>query len=387
MTAYNLNSRQFLFPAGTAALPAYTFLNNNKNGMYLPTTNTLGFATAGTNALYIDASQNVGIGTTSPSSYGKLTIIPSSQVTTVAGANQFMIGENSQTSNYYLKAGYALLSSTWTGVIDAISAGSGTNLAINPTGGNVGIGTTSPQTTLQVRKDANNAASYAIYTDNGSSTGTPQAGIAFASAGTIKSSITAAVYNNDFMTFNVGSNTERMRIDSSGGLIVGATSQSNARTNGGTYLTNSSFADIDIGHASGTPSGYAYMQFFYANTQIGQIYQAGTTGVTYLGTSDYRLKENVTQMTNGLATIAALKPVNYIWKSDKSVGEGFIAHELQEVIPIAVGGEKDAVDEDGKIIPQGIDMSRIVPHLVAAIQETVAKIDALETRLSQLESK
>ena len=83
-------------------------------------------------------------------------------------------------------------------------------------------------------------------------------------------------------------------------------------------------------------------------------------------------------MTSGLAAVSALKPVIYKWNADNSNGEGFIAHELAEVIPLAVFGEKDAVDKDGKIKPQGVDYSKVVVHLVAAIQELSAKVAALE---------
>jgi len=90
-------------------------------------------------------------------------------------------------------------------------------------------------------------------------------------------------------------------------------------------------------------------------------------------------------MITGLATVAALKPVTYKWNADNSDGEGFIAHELQAVIPHAVTGEKDAVDADENPIHQGVDYSKIVVHLVAAIQELSAKNDALEARLAIIE--
>ena len=99
------------------------------------------------------------------------------------------------------------------------------------------------------------------------------------------------------------------------------------------------------------------------------------------------MKTNVQPMTTGLATISALKPVTYDWKVDGEKGEGFIAHELQAVVPLAVSGEKDAVGENGTIRPQGVDYSKIVVHLVAAIQELSAKNDALEARLAALEAK
>jgi hypothetical protein len=92
-------------------------------------------------------------------------------------------------------------------------------------------------------------------------------------------------------------------------------------------------------------------------------------------------------MTGALAIISALKPVTYDWISDKTAAEGFIAHELQAVIPGAVVGEKDAVKEDGSIKPQGVDFSKIVPHLVAAMQEQQATIQELTTRLAALEAK
>jgi hypothetical protein len=81
-------------------------------------------------------------------------------------------------------------------------------------------------------------------------------------------------------------------------------------------------------------------------------------------------------MTGALAKVAALKPVTYKWNSNGSDGEGFIAHELAEVCPQAVTGEKDAVDADGKPVYQGIDVSFLVGTLTAAIQELKAEFDA-----------
>jgi hypothetical protein len=92
-------------------------------------------------------------------------------------------------------------------------------------------------------------------------------------------------------------------------------------------------------------------------------------------------------MVSGLSTIAALKPSTYKWNADNSYGEGFIAHELQAVIPLAVSGEKDAINEDGSIKPQGVDYSKVVVHLVAAIQELKADNDAMKERIATLEAK
>ena len=134
---------------------------------------------------------------------------------------------------------------------------------------------------------------------------------------------------------------------------------------------------LTTNHPSGAGSGYSYHIFNYNSTKIGEISQNGTTGVTYSTTSDYRLKENIAPMTGALAKVALLKPVTYTWKSaPNEIGEGFIAHELAEICPQAVAGEKDAVDEEGNPKYQGIDTSFLVATLTAAIQELKAEFDA-----------
>ena len=190
------------------------------------------------------------------------------------------------------------------------------------------------------------------------------------------------------ITFN-----EAMRIDSSGNLLVGTTSSSPSDSNS-TYYSIAGKAAV-YNHATGTGSGQQYIGFTYAGTYIGSISQNGTTAVLYNTTSDYRLKNSVAPMTGALAKIALLKPCTYKWNSDNSDGEGFIAHELAEVCPHAVTGEKDAVetyvDEDGneqtRPVYQGIDTSFLVATLTAAIQEIKTIIDDQAARLTALENK
>ena len=185
------------------------------------------------------------------------------------------------------------------------------------------------------------------------------------------------VYNASFGTVgNTIPFTQAMTLTAAGEFLVGTTSTSVA--SGGVVTYGSSAGQLAIGHATGTGSGNAYAGFQYAGTEIGSITQNGTTGVLYNIVSDYRLKESVVPLSGGLARVNALKPSVYNWKSDGSTGEGFLAHELAEVVPFAVSGEKDAVNADGTIKPQGIDMSRIVPILVAAIQELTAEVNALK---------
>jgi hypothetical protein len=90
-------------------------------------------------------------------------------------------------------------------------------------------------------------------------------------------------------------------------------------------------------------------------------------------------------MTGALAKVAQLKPVTYKWNADDSESQGFIAHELQVVVPECVTGEKDAVDSEGNPVYQGIDTSFLVATLAAAIQEQQAMIEELKAKVAALE--
>ena len=176
--------------------------------------------------------------------------------------------------------------------------------------------------------------------------------------------------------------TQAMTLDGDGVFLIGL--PTSVATNSGSFIfspgTSSYGGVLSINHSTSNVSGSGFVNFNYNVTNIGSISQNGTTGVLYNIVSDYRLKESIVPLSGGLARVNALKPSVYNWKSDGSTGEGFLAHELAEVVPFAVTGEKDAVDKDGKIKAQGIDMSRVVPILVAAIQELTARVQTLEAR-------
>ena len=121
-----------------------------------------------------------------------------------------------------------------------------------------------------------------------------------------------------------------------------------------------------------------FIEFANPNGGIGAIY-GSSASTTYNTSSDYRLKENEVAISDGLARLNQLKPYRFNFKADKdTIVDGFFAHEVSSIVPEAITGEKDAVDEDGKIKNQMIDHSKLIPLLVSAVQELSAKVTALE---------
>ena len=246
--------------------------------------------------------------------------------------------------------------------------------------GNVGIGTSSPTQRVTI-----GGASDQIINRNVTDGGLIICGGPSATSGTLVMRGISSAYNTAGLEFYAGG-AERARIDSSGNLLVGTTSVINGSNAILQALNvNGGRPGINVGNSVGSSATNCVI-FTNSNGTVGSIQTSGTA-TSYVTSSDYRLKNSVEPMTTGLATVSALKPVTYKWNVDNSDGEGFIAHELQSVIPHSVTGEKDAVNEDGSIKPQGVDYSKIVVHLVAALQEAVAKIDTLEARIATLEAK
>ena len=134
---------------------------------------------------------------------------------------------------------------------------------------------------------------------------------------------------------------------------------------------------IRIDHTTSFNNSY-YTQFSYQGVTAGSISRSGTTGVSYNTSSDYRLKENVVPVDNATDRVKALKPCRFNFIGEERVVDGFIAHEAQQVVPESVVGDKDAVDAEGNPIYQGIDQSKLVPLLAAALQEAIARIEVLE---------
>jgi hypothetical protein len=270
-----------------------------------------------------------------------------------------------------------------------VPAVSGTVIASDASG-NVGIGTSSPSQRLDV-------VSTSGFTPIRFKSQYSQAGL----LGTDNSAIWMGVGSDGLTTrYRVDSadaltmhtnGTERMRIDSVGQVFVKpSTGGSYTAGDSGFYSDGGFGNNLIMGNTYG--AGKGYINFYNGGTGIGSINAATASTVSYLTSSDYRLKENIAPMTGALAKVQVLKPCTYKWKLDGSDGQGFIAHELQAVVPDCVVGEKDAVetytDENGneqtRIKPQGIDTSFLVATLTAAIQEQQAMITQLQADVAEL---
>ena len=264
---------------------------------------------------------------------------------------------------------------TLTGGTDVINIGSGQ--IYKDASGNVGIGTSSPSKKLVI----SNAGAAGVELDPFTRSATTGASLLAYNRST--SAFVRMDYDAEQHLFFTGA-TERARIDSAGKLHIGQTShpgsvvrQSIRFTGGGT--------EYGIGlNAGGLLGGTRYLEFNVGSTNYGSISWSGSS-IAYNTTSDYRVKENINEIVDALTKVKQLRPVtyNFTYVPDQTVS-GFIAHELQEVIPEAVTGEKDAISESGDPIYQGVDLSKVVPLLTKAIQEQQAQIEALKADIEAL---
>ena len=177
--------------------------------------------------------------------------------------------------------------------------------------------------------------------------------------------------------------TERMRITNDGQTYFGITGNTGlGTTNRGFLIRNELAGKTYVQLASTGTTTDTVFYFYNGNGLVGSISMNGSA-TAYNTSSDYRLKENVAPVPDGITRLQQLKPSRFNFIADPTTTvDGFIAHEVQAVVPEAITGEKDAVDDQGNPQYQGIDQSKLVPLLTAALQEAVAKIETLEARLT-----
>ena len=356
---------------------------------------------APTEAMRIDSEQNLGLGTNSPDV--RLHVTDSQEQLTISEG-----GSKGATFDYRSSTGNLNIA---TNGVDA-RANPQMILDLN---GRVMIGTTteghgqaddltiggSGHRGMTIRSDDSNETAI-FFSDATSGTGEYIGALNY-------------THSDNSMKFFVNV-TERMRILSTGRVHIGQNLSSNVfgdLSSAGNTLSiglGATFGDnAQIYNTGGFSGDYDLVIFRNANGIVGRININGST-TTYATSSDYRMKENVAPISDGITRLKQLKPsrFNFIADADKKV-DGFLAHEAQTVVPEAVTGTKDELevwkeheelpdgvsvgdnklDDDGKTIPvmQGIDQSKIVPLLTAALQEAITKIETLETKVAALEGE
>ena len=347
-----------------------------------------------TEKMRISANGNVGIGTTSPQDKlevnGAISTTSSNFVSASTGSILTLQTASAPYSYSYINAAAAGGS--------MISAA----LALQTDAGNVGIGTTSPSAKLDVNGDIliSNSGDKVFTTDSVNG--------AFA-LGDIDALGDEAIVQGDGSSIflkNGGTTTLTTNINNRVGIgttsplatlhidnpqnsngNIGMISDASA---GGTGTRNIHVNLPNYGEGirflrSGTYSGGA-MKFYSNTSNVGSV-QINASSTSYNTTSDYRAKENIAPMENSIDRLKELKPCRFNFLVDpENTVDGFIAHETQEVVPEAITGEKDRLDYEGNPEYQGIDQSKLVPLLTAALKEAISKIEQLETRIQTLEN-
>jgi hypothetical protein len=420
-------------PDGTAAAPGIAFESDPNTGLYSPGADQVAISTNGTGRLFVDASGNIGVGTASD---GKRLLVYGDGTSTAT----LGVVNPSSTNGAFLYLG----DSFGDAAIKTIPAASTTSLAFFVAGANtermrldssgrLGLGTSAPSSKLSVNSGAANTFAANFYGPLAnadsillgvSDDGATKAGIGFqrldgfrrgnffvfnndtANASTDGSISDARLTITSAGNVGIGDNlpdstltikaatsvvplrvsgpsSEFCRVDTSGRLLIGTSTSTQGGASNFSVILADFTSQFGLALCSTQTTGTAnFSQFVYNGTINGSISSNGTT-TTYATTSDYRLKENVIPVYDGIARFKQLKPsrFNFIGHPESTV-DGFLAHEVQQIVSEAVVGEKDATNEDGTIKPQGIDQSKLVPLLTAALQEAIAKIEDLESRLT-----
>ena len=346
----------------------------------------------------IKSNGNVGINTTDPKTKLHVASANGSDTPTAGTATGGLFVSNTN-KTYGINMGVA--GAGWSFIQGQRADGNTTlyNLNLQPLGGNVGIGTTTPQAKLHVsngtlRTWSPSSGTSAIFESTASSrnfvtiTAANEAELWFGNASTQtlgRIRYEMAGNNMEFWT----NATQKMVINGSGDVGIGITGPAEKlHVNGNVRATQFQLS-----------SDTQRIRLFF-----GTIYMESTNGVrvqnssgtlkpvtasAFNTSSDYRLKSNIVPLEGAISRLNQLEVHRFNWNDrlDQPKVDGFIAHEVAPIIPEAILGEKDAVHEDGTPDYQGIDQAKLVPLLTAALQEAISKIEQLETRIQKLENK
>ena len=341
-------------------------------------------AVAGSNTLVLPASNgSAGQLLKNGSTAGSLEF---SSSVSIDSSNRLLVGTSTARSNFFGTTLSAVTQTEGTGG----AAGRGALSVINNAASN------DPPYVLLGRSGAATLGSNAVVV-SGSRLGTltfhGADGTSFIEAATVAGEVDGTPGANDMpgrlvlstTSDGASSPTERMRITSAGALSYSPCSGADlVGTEACGFVGDGIYAPVyKIKSALNSTKNCAL--FVNGNGQVGSIQMNGSA-TSYNTSSDYRLKENVVPVPDGITRLLQLKPSRFNFKADPDhTVDGFLAHEAQAVVPECVTGEKDAEDADGSPIYQGIDQSKLVPLLTAALQEAIAKIESLEARLTTLE--
>jgi hypothetical protein len=340
----------------------------------------LALTSAGTERMRINSSGNVGIGTSSPSSRMQVSTAGTSTTTNTNVVARFVTNGSNADSHIQISNGVDHSANIGiAGGANLYFANDGTERMRIDSSGNVGIGTSSPQATAEISGGLDNR----LRINSTDGTTSNNYGIDFSTAGTVRGGIRYNAGNN-YLAFYGYDNTERMRLTSDGSLRLGTTSNEGI-TNQFTVKYGGGGAEYGMVMR---PAADTTVPIYFQNASGGNVGSISITAssTSYNTSSDYRLKENVTDVTDGITRVKQLAPkrFNFIADPDTTV-DGFLAHEAQAVVPEAVTGTHNEVDDDGNAKMQGIDQAKLVPLLTAALQEAIAKIETLETKVAALE--